>query len=50
MILFVLRIGNDILYVRLMNDELHFGWQAQFLVKLECDLLVNPRNVNDVSK
>ena len=24
-------------YVTRINDEIHFAWQAQYLVKLECD-------------
>ena len=31
------RIENGVSYVRLINDELHFAWQAQSLVKLERD-------------
>ena len=31
------RIVNDVSYVRRINDEIHFAWQAQYLVKLECD-------------
>ena len=23
--------------MRRINDEIHFAWQAQYLVKLECD-------------
>ena len=32
-----LRIGNDVSYVTRINHEIHFSWQAQYLVKLECD-------------
>ena len=32
-----LRIGNDVSYVTRINHEIHFAWQAQYLVKLECD-------------
>ena len=35
--LFAPRIGNDVSYVTRINDEIHFAWQAQYLVKLECD-------------
>ena len=31
------RIGNDVSYVTRINHEIHFAWQAQYLVKLECD-------------
>ena len=31
------RIVNDVSYVRRIIDEIHFAWQAQYLVKLECD-------------
>ena len=35
--LVALRIGNDVSYVSRINHELHFAWQAQYLVKLDCD-------------
>ena len=35
--LVALRIGNDVSYVTRINDEIHFAWQAQYLVKLEGD-------------
>ena len=31
------RIVNDFSYVTRINHEIHFAWQAQYLVKLECD-------------
>ena len=31
------RIGNDVSYVTQIIDDIHFAWQAQYLVKLECD-------------
>ena len=31
------RIVNDVSYATRMNHEIHFSWQAQYLVKLECD-------------
>ena len=31
------RIVNDLSYVRRINHEIHFAWQAQYLVKLEGD-------------
>ena len=39
------RIVKDVSYVTRINHEIHFAWQAQYLVKLSCDL----RIVNDVS-
>ena len=30
-------IVNDVLYVKRINVEIHFAWQVQYLVKLECD-------------
>ena len=41
------RILNDVSYVTRINHEIHFAWQAQYLVKLET--LVAPRIANDVS-
>ena len=31
------RIVNDVSYVSTVNHEIHFAWQAQYLVKLEDD-------------
>ena len=31
------RIVNDLPYVSTVNHEIHFAWQAQYLVKLEDD-------------
>ena len=31
------RIVNDVSYVTRINHEIHFAWQAQYLVKLEYD-------------
>ena len=31
------RIVNDVSCVTRINHEIHFAWQAQYLVKLECD-------------
>ena len=31
------RIVNDVSYVMQINHEIHFAWQAQYLVKLEAD-------------
>ena len=43
------RIGNDVSYVTQIIDDIHFAWQAQYLVKWTVTL-VAPRSVNDVSK
>ena len=39
MILLILapRIGNDVSYVMQISDDIHFAWQAQYLVKLDGD-------------
>ena len=35
------RIVNDVSYVMRINHEIHFAWQAQYLVRLEgVDLLL----------
>ena len=31
------RIVNDVSYVTRITDDIHFAWQAQYLVKLEGD-------------
>ena len=31
------RIGNDVSYVTRINDGIHFAWQVQYLVKMDCD-------------
>ena len=31
------RIVNDVSYVTRMNHEIHFAWQAQYLVRLVGD-------------
>ena len=31
------RIGNDGSYVTQISDDIHFAWQAQYLVMLEGD-------------
>ena len=35
--LLALRIGNDVSYEARINHEIHFAWQAQYLLKLEGD-------------
>ena len=32
------RIVNDVSYVTRINHEIHFAWQAQYMVKLSCDV------------
>ena len=32
------RIVNDVSYVTRINHEIHFAWQAQYLVKLWCEV------------
>ena len=39
MILLVSRIGNEVLYMTQISDDIHFAWQAQNLVKCESDFL-----------
>ena len=31
------RIVNDVSYVTWINHEIHFAWQAQYLLRLEVD-------------
>ena len=31
------RIGNDVSYVTQIMDDIHFAWQAKYLVRLEGD-------------
>ena len=45
-----LRIGDDISYETRIKHEIHFAWQAQYLLRLEARLtLLAPRILNDVS-
>ena len=37
------RIVNDVSYVMRINHEIHFAWQAQYLVKLEDDSCCSAR-------
>ena len=30
------RIVTDVSYLMRINHEIHFAWQAQYLVKLDC--------------
>ena len=42
------RILNDVSYVTRINHEMHFSWQAQYLVKLECDFSWQAQHFGDV--
>ena len=42
------RILNDVSYVTRINHEMHFAWQAQYLVRSSLTLLA-PRILNDVA-
>ena len=42
------RIVNDVSYLMRINHEIHFAWQAQYLVKLDCDSCCSA-HCNDVS-
>ena len=37
MTLFAPRIGNDVSYLTRINHEIHFAWQAHYLLKLTGD-------------
>ena len=37
-----LRIVNDVSYVMRINHEIHFAWQAQYLVRLEGAAFCSP--------
>ena len=32
------RIVNDVAYVTRINHDMHFAWQAQYLLRLEVDI------------
>ena len=34
---------NDVSYVTRINHEIHFAWQAQYLVSLSCDVCCSAR-------
>ena len=38
MTLLALRIGNDVSYETRIKHEIHFAWQAQYLLRLEVDI------------
>ena len=33
------RIGNDVSYVSQITGDIHFAWQAHYLVRLEGDIV-----------
>ena len=33
------RIGNDVSYGTQISDDIHFAWQAQYLVRLQGDFI-----------
>ena len=39
MTLLAARIGNGDSYVKQIIDDIHFAWQAQYLVRLEGDIV-----------
>ena len=48
------RIGNDVSYVRTIQQSSHFSWQVQYLVKFKSRIMLGswsdrPRIGNDVS-
>ena len=45
MTLLALRIGNDVSYETRINHEIHFAWQAQYLVKLDCHFSWQPQHL-----
>ena len=49
MLTFVPRIVNNVSYVIRIHHEIHFAWQAQYLVRLQRVLTFAPRIVNKVS-
>ena len=42
-ILLAPRVGNDVSYVTQIIDDVHFAWQAQYLVRLEGDFTCSAR-------
>jgi len=47
--LLVSRIGNEVLYVTQIIDDIHFAWQAQYLLRLAGDLRVTFRDRRSTS-
>ena len=39
------RIGNDVSYVTRISHQIHFAWQAHYLVKLVCDFLWQAQHI-----
>ena len=44
MTLLALRIVHDVSNVRRINHEIHFAWQAQCLLKVDCDFSVKAQH------
>ena len=44
MTLLALRIVHDVSNVRRINHEIHFAWQAQCLLKVNCDFSVKAQH------
>ena len=42
------RIGNEVSYVTQIIDDIHFAWQAQYLVKCESDFFVTGAALRDI--
>ena len=42
------RIGNDVSYVTQISDDIHFAWQAQYLVKCESDFSWQAQRCRDI--
>ena len=47
MLLVAPRIVNSVSCVKRIQHEIHFSWQAQYLVRLE-DVVIAPRIVNSI--
>ena len=43
------RIGNEVSYVTQIIDDIHFAWQAQYLLRLAGDLRVTFRDRRSTS-
>ena len=44
------RIVNDVSYVTRIHHEIHFAWQAQYLVNLSCDVCCSARFICDADQ
>ena len=41
-------VAPRVSYVTRINHEIHFAWQAQYLVKLECDFSWQAQHYGDI--